>query len=571
MAATPLTPDDPPRLGAFRLAGRLGEGGQGVVYLGHAPDGEPVAVKLLFGGDPETRARLSRELAALESVAPFCTARVLAASVDGPRPYVVSEFVDGPSLQERIRERGPLRDGELERLVVGTATALAAIHAAGVVHRDFKPANVLLGPDGPRVVDFGIARADGASTMTSGIIGTPAYMAPEQIGGAPASPASDVFAWAATMACAASGYSPFGADTLPAVLHRILNHHPDLSALPARFTGLIGSCLDKDPARRPTARSLMVSLVDPGAGSSPSTEDLARIGSRIASAPGGGGTGDAGRGGAGPGGAGMGDAGRGGAGPGGAGTGRTGSDAPGTGGAGTGGAGTGGAGTETTGTGRAGLDTRVPGRSSRGVLVGAGLAGAAILITGAVAAWSLLGGGGPAARNTPSDTGRPLASASPDVTGAYPDQPVDTSSDDGGNPDDVTDTGEPVPEPSGTAASQQQGGALRIPSAFAGTWSGHIKPTDPTGLFSLKEHDVKVDLASGRDSGSWTEPTSDCSGTLRLTKVGESALGFNLEVEDPLKCVPGALTLTRRGDRLAYHWTDGLGAGTFFDGELSRG
>ncbi|MFC4060105.1 protein kinase [Planomonospora corallina] len=264
MTATPLTPDDPAGLGAYRLAGRLGEGGQGVVYLAHTPGGEPVAVKLLFRGDAESRARLARELSALESVAPFCTARVLDASVDGPRPYVVSEFVDGPSLDQRVKRDGPLRGGELERLVVGTATALAAIHAAGVVHRDFKPANVLLGPDGPRVVDFGIAREEGAATHTSGLIGTPAYLSPEQIAGSPASPASDVFAWAATMVYAAAGRSPFGADTVPAVLHRILNLHPDLSALPARYGALVASCLDKDPARRPTSRALMVGLVDPG-------------------------------------------------------------------------------------------------------------------------------------------------------------------------------------------------------------------------------------------------------------------------------------------------------------------
>ncbi|MFG1961317.1 serine/threonine-protein kinase [Nonomuraea sp. NPDC049028] len=261
--ATPLTPDDPASLGAYRLAGRLGKGGQGVVYLAHSRDGEAVAIKLLSTGDEETRARLARELDALESIASFCTARVLDASIDGPRPYVVSEFVEGLSLAERARERGPLRGGELERLVVGTATALAAIHAAGIVHRDFKPANVLLGPDGPRVVDFGIARAEGAATLTSGLIGTPAYLSPEQIAGSPASPASDVFAWAATMVFAATGRSPFGADTVPAVLHRVLHADPDLSELPPRLRGLMASCLAKDPAHRPTARDLMVSLVNP--------------------------------------------------------------------------------------------------------------------------------------------------------------------------------------------------------------------------------------------------------------------------------------------------------------------
>ncbi|MEU6797338.1 protein kinase [Nonomuraea wenchangensis] len=261
----PLTPDDPESLGGYRLAGRLGEGGQGVVYLAHpAEGGDPVAVKLLSAGDRETRARLARELDALEGIASFCTARVLDASVDGPRPYVVSEYVDGPSLAERVRERGPLRGGELERLVVGTATALAAIHAAGIVHRDFKPGNVLLGPDGPRVVDFGIARAEGSATLTSGIIGTPAYLAPEQINGTPASAASDVFAWAASMVYAGTGVSPFGADTVPAVLHRVLHAEPDLSALPGRLRELLAACLSKEPGRRPTAQQLMVALVAPG-------------------------------------------------------------------------------------------------------------------------------------------------------------------------------------------------------------------------------------------------------------------------------------------------------------------
>ncbi|NUP03253.1 MAG: serine/threonine protein kinase, partial [Nonomuraea sp.] len=260
---TPLTPDDPAALGDLRLAGRLGEGGQGVVYLAHSASGEPVAVKLLNTGDKETRARLARELEALESIASFCTARVLDVSTEGSRPYVVSEFVDGPSLSDRVAGRGPLRGGDLERLVVGTATALAAIHAAGIVHRDFKPSNVLLGPDGPRVVDFGIARAEGAATLTSGLIGTPAYLSPEQIAGSPASGASDVFAWAATMVFAATGVSPFGADTVPAVLHRVLHAEPDLSALPPRLRGLIAAALAKDPARRPAAQALMVSLLNP--------------------------------------------------------------------------------------------------------------------------------------------------------------------------------------------------------------------------------------------------------------------------------------------------------------------
>ncbi|MGI5155948.1 serine/threonine-protein kinase [Microbispora sp. CA-102843] len=260
--AAPLDPDDPRTLGGFRISGRLGEGGQGVVYLGHAPDGGPVAVKVLKTGlDPAVRARLARELDVLRGVAPFCTARVITAVVDGREPYVVSEFVDGPSLQQRVTASGPLRGGELERLAVGTATALAAIHAAGIVHRDFKPGNVLLGPDGPRVVDFGIARQGESETMTAGPVGTPAYLAPEQIAGHAATPASDVFAWGATIVFAATGRAAFGAGNVAAVLHRIMTTFPDLTAVPPPLRALVERCLAKDPAARPAARDLLLELV----------------------------------------------------------------------------------------------------------------------------------------------------------------------------------------------------------------------------------------------------------------------------------------------------------------------
>ncbi|MFF4418684.1 protein kinase [Streptosporangium sp. NPDC001559] len=282
----PLAPEDPPRLGEFELLGRLGEGGQGIVYLARDPVGQRVAVKVLIRADAEARARLARELAAVESVAPFCTARVLTAVPDGPRPYVVSEFVDGPTLAERVHEHGPLRGGELERLAVGTTTALAAIHAAGVVHRDFKPSNVLLGPDGPRVVDFGIARADGVTTMTSGLIGTPAYLAPEQLGGAPASPASDVFAWAGTMIFAATGASPFAAASIADVLSRIVTHEPDLSAVPPPLRDSIAAALEKDPSRRPAAGELLSRLIDPvSGGRGRSIGELTSLGSRLAAEP----------------------------------------------------------------------------------------------------------------------------------------------------------------------------------------------------------------------------------------------------------------------------------------------
>jgi predicted Ser/Thr protein kinase len=267
MAAAPLQPEDPRILGEFRLAGRLGEGGQGVVYLGYGRGERPVAVKVLkTDADSKVRERLARELAACERVAPFCTARVLDSGAVGSRPYVVSEYVDGPSLQERVDAHGLLREGELDRLVVGTATALTAIHGAGVLHRDLKPANVLLGPDGPRVVDFGIARPLDSGTITSQLLGTPAYLAPEQLGGQTAAPSADVFAWASTIVFAATGRPPFGNDTIPAVLNRIAHAAPDLAAVPRRFQHLLGSCLSKDPRERPTARELLMRLVDPAAG-----------------------------------------------------------------------------------------------------------------------------------------------------------------------------------------------------------------------------------------------------------------------------------------------------------------
>jgi len=266
MAAGPLEPDDPRTLGAFQVVGRLGEGGQGIVYEGWSASGDRVAIKVLKGGtNPGIRRRLARELESARRVAPFCTARVLAAELDRPDPYVVSEFVAGPSLQERVRDGGPLRDGDLERLAVGTASALAAIHGAGVVHRDFKPANVLLGPDGPRVVDFGIALPLDADTASLTMSGTPPYMAPEQLMGVHGSPAADVFAWASTMLYAATGRAPFGNDTVAAVFNRIINQEPDLSGAPRGLREILAACLSKDPGTRPSARSLLVRLVDPGA------------------------------------------------------------------------------------------------------------------------------------------------------------------------------------------------------------------------------------------------------------------------------------------------------------------
>ncbi|WP_433510564.1 protein kinase domain-containing protein [Nonomuraea sp. CA-143628] len=254
--AEPLRPGDPEVIAAYRIVGRLGEGGQGIVYLGQAPDGRPVAVKVLrqsVGGDD----RFAKEIAAARRVEPFCIAQVLDASMGG-RPYIVSEYVEGPSLQQAGRHSG----GDLQRLAVSTATALTAIHQAGIVHRDFKPANVLLGRDGPRVVDFGLARvADSAVTVTSSVVGTPAYMAPEQLAGAYVGPAADVFAWASVMVYAATGTPPFGEDSLPAVINRILSQEPFLGDLPEPLRSVVYTCLAKDPAARPQMQDVLLRLL----------------------------------------------------------------------------------------------------------------------------------------------------------------------------------------------------------------------------------------------------------------------------------------------------------------------
>ncbi|WP_327035285.1 serine/threonine-protein kinase [Micromonospora ureilytica] len=255
---------DPVTAGPYRLVGRLGAGGQGVVFLGEDDAGDRVAVKMVNVdlSDPRARSQFVKEIAAARRVAPFCTAQVLFAEVDGERPYVVSEFIEGLTLHRHVRERGPVTGNALHRLAVGTVTALAAIHSAGVVHCDLKPDNVVLGEDGPRVIDFGIARALGVTeTASSRVMGTTAYMAPERFRNDPIGPPCDVFAWAATIAFAAGGRPPFGNDSLFAVMHRVLHDQPDLPALPPVLDELIRECLAKDPADRPAAERVLVRLL----------------------------------------------------------------------------------------------------------------------------------------------------------------------------------------------------------------------------------------------------------------------------------------------------------------------
>ncbi|WP_344589503.1 serine/threonine-protein kinase [Actinomadura vinacea] len=261
---TALRADDPRELGPYRLLELLGEGGQGAVYLGADDSGRKVAVKVLharLSDDAKARRLFLRESSLAREVDPYCTARILDADVEGDRPYIVSEFIEGESLHDLVRRTGPRDPGSVERLAIGTAAALNGIHRAGIVHRDFKPTNVLLAPDGPRVIDFGVARALAATTtVTSGILGTPAYMSPEQVAGDEVGAASDVFSWAVTLTFAATGGPVFGTDGIPAVLHRILNVEPDLSALPAHRRDLLAACLDKAPGRRPTMAEALTEL-----------------------------------------------------------------------------------------------------------------------------------------------------------------------------------------------------------------------------------------------------------------------------------------------------------------------
>lgn len=271
-----LEPADPRRLGGYLLLSRLGSGGQGTVFLGEGDSGERVAVKLLQAvEDTAARARFIRELAVAKRVSTFCTARVIDADVAGDRPYIVSEFVDGPTLQSLVDAEGPRVGGALERLAISTVTALTAIHQAGVVHRDFKPSNVVLGADGPRVIDFGIAKAlDVTSVTASQVIGTPSYMAPEQFKGMVVGPGADVFAWAVTIVYAATGRPAFGADSVPAVIQRILYEDADLAGLTGPLREVVTAALAKDPWERPTAQQVLLRLVGTDAVGSESAGEL---------------------------------------------------------------------------------------------------------------------------------------------------------------------------------------------------------------------------------------------------------------------------------------------------------
>jgi len=230
----------------------------GVVHLARDPEGRPVAVKVLHPLGTEganARRRLAREVETMRRVRSPYVAEVLDADVTGEYPYIVTRFVTGPTLDQMVRERGPLSGQGLRRLAHGMAEALAAIHAAGVVHRDLKPSNVMLTDDRPIVIDFGIAQAGDATrlTQTGLVMGTPGYLAPEVIEGQPSSPASDVHSWGSTMAFAATGYLPFGGGSYETIFYRIVSGRADLTGVPAPLVPLISAALARDPSHRPSA------------------------------------------------------------------------------------------------------------------------------------------------------------------------------------------------------------------------------------------------------------------------------------------------------------------------------
>ncbi|WP_119729150.1 serine/threonine-protein kinase [Thermomonospora amylolytica] len=252
------------RIGHYRLIRTLGEGGMGVVHLAEDAQGRQVAIKVLrpgVAGDATAVRRLAREVDSMRRVHSPHVAEILDADVTAARPYIVTQYVPGRTLEEVVEDPdgGPLYGPALQRLAVGLASALSAIHGAGIIHRDLKPGNVMLLDGEPIVIDFGIAQAADATrlTATGMVIGTPGYLAPEIIEGEDAGPPSDVHAWAATVAFAATGRPPFGSGSFESIFYRIMQGQPDLDGVPEALMPLIRAAMARNPAERPTAVSLV--------------------------------------------------------------------------------------------------------------------------------------------------------------------------------------------------------------------------------------------------------------------------------------------------------------------------
>ncbi|MEV6756890.1 PQQ-binding-like beta-propeller repeat protein [Streptomyces sp. NPDC051214] len=263
----------PARIGPYEVFQLLGEGGMGRVFLARSPGSRLVALKVIrpeYAEAPDFRGRFRREAESARRVSGFFTPPVLDADADAPQPWLATAYVPAPSLHDAVRGFGVLSEAGLRALGTGLAEALLAIHAAGIVHRDLKPGNVLIAEDGPRVIDFGISRAVDATqvTRTGAVMGTPGFMAPEQImSSREAGPAADIFSLGCVLVFAATGQGPFGPGGATEVLYRVVHHQPQLDGLPTALRPLVGACLDKDPARRPSAASVLAELgsADPAA------------------------------------------------------------------------------------------------------------------------------------------------------------------------------------------------------------------------------------------------------------------------------------------------------------------
>ncbi|MFG2950729.1 serine/threonine-protein kinase [Streptomyces adustus] len=265
MAMMRLRREDPRVVGSFRLHRRLGAGGMGVVYLGSDKKGQRVALKVIrpdLAEDQEFRSRFAREVSAARRIRGGCTARLVAADLDADRPWFATQYVPGPSLHDKVADEGPLGAAEAAAIGAALSEGLVAVHEAGVVHRDLKPSNILLSPKGPRIIDFGIAWATGASTLThvGTAVGSPGFLAPEQVRGAAVTPATDVFSLGATLAYASTADSPFGHGSSEVMLYRVVHEEAHLHGVPDALAPLVRACLAKDPEERPSTLELSLRL-----------------------------------------------------------------------------------------------------------------------------------------------------------------------------------------------------------------------------------------------------------------------------------------------------------------------
>ncbi|WP_406128802.1 protein kinase domain-containing protein [Streptomyces sp. NBC_00989] len=289
MAMMRLRREDPRVVGSFRLHRRLGAGGMGVVYLGSDRKGQRVALKVIrpdLAEDQEFRSRFAREVSAARRIRGGCTARLVAADLEADRPWFATQYVPGPSLHDKVADEGALGAAEVAAIGAALSEGLVAVHEAGVVHRDLKPSNILLSPKGPRIIDFGIAWATGASTLThvGTAVGSPGFLAPEQVRGAAVTPATDVFSLGATLAYASTSDSPFGHGSSEVMLYRVVHEEAQLNGVPDALAPLVRACLAKDPEERPSTLQLSLRLKEIAAREAQGMADVRPPGPRAAEA-----------------------------------------------------------------------------------------------------------------------------------------------------------------------------------------------------------------------------------------------------------------------------------------------